>query len=457
MGLSFGPINSGLPKDIVKQIMEAEKIPLGNIEKRKGKVEEKSKLVGELGTLLEDLRKITQTNNTPNGFLELKVSTNNDIIDVVLDKEKAIPGRYQFQVDDLPQKSSAFSSGFADPNESYIGVGFIQYHLPSGETRDIYIDSDHATLEGVAKLINRDPELKMKAFVVNDGFGGETPWRLLLSVQDTGDENNAEFPYFYFVDGDQDFYLEYEREAHDGLVLLEGQEIEVNKHEVNDLVPGLGIKLKKASPGEEFTIDISEDITAINEKVVSLVEKFNAVISFIYTQNKLDQNSDTSRTLGGDITLQNIEMRLRNLIFQTYPTPAGPRRLGDLGIAFERSGLLKLDTNKLSNVVEKEFKLLANILLSTKDEDGRIVPGFIPRLNGILNGMLNMPSGLIPMRKQGFRSSIKMLDKQIEDKQRILDKRETMLKDKFARLEGTIAGLKSQEAGVASMAQGGQG
>ena len=29
--------------------------------------------------------------------------------------------------------------------------------------------------------------------------------------------------------------------------------------------------------------------------------------------------------------------------------------------------------------------------------------------------------------------------------------------DKFARLEGTIAGLKSQEAGVASMAQSGQG
>ena len=56
MGISFGSINSGLPKDIVQQIVEAEKIPLKQMEGRKGKIEDKKALVGQLITLVENMR-----------------------------------------------------------------------------------------------------------------------------------------------------------------------------------------------------------------------------------------------------------------------------------------------------------------------------------------------------------------------------------------------------------------
>ena len=41
MGIAFGSIGTGLPKDIVQQIMAAEKISLNKLEERKDKVNAK--------------------------------------------------------------------------------------------------------------------------------------------------------------------------------------------------------------------------------------------------------------------------------------------------------------------------------------------------------------------------------------------------------------------------------
>ena len=56
LGISFGSINSGLPKDIVQQIIEAEKIPIQQMETRKSKVNDKKALVQQLTTLVEGMR-----------------------------------------------------------------------------------------------------------------------------------------------------------------------------------------------------------------------------------------------------------------------------------------------------------------------------------------------------------------------------------------------------------------
>ena len=60
----------------------------------------------------------------------------------------------------------------------------------------------------------------------------------------------------------------------------------------------------------------------------------------------MDQNTDTSRTLGGDVLLENIEHKLRGLIFKPIDTDFGQRRISDLGIVFQKNGLLGVDQNK---------------------------------------------------------------------------------------------------------------
>ena len=161
MGISFGSINTGLPKDIVQQIITAEKIPIEKLENRKGKVEAKQELLNDLIKRMENLRGTIYANKGERSFRELSQKISDEsVLNLTLDKNIATPGTYQIEVMQLAQKSSAISNGVADKDKTYIGVGYLQDELPNGEVKDVYIDAEHSSLSGLAKLINQNPEIK---------------------------------------------------------------------------------------------------------------------------------------------------------------------------------------------------------------------------------------------------------------------------------------------------------
>ena len=451
MSISFGSINTGLPKDIVQQIIAAEKIPLQRMAQNKGKIEEKKSLVQDLTKRVQDLRDHIQKNSTGRSLKELKVDSNSDMVD----KNVANVGNYQFEVTQLAQKSSAMTSGFADKDDSYVGVGFIRYNLPDGETKEVYVDSDNASLSGVAKLINKEGSNGMRATVVNDGSGSDTPWRLVLSLENTGDKNRAEFPHFYFVDGEQDLYVEKERPAQDAKIKLDGFEIEVPGNKVEDIIPGVTIDLKKAEPGEEFSIKISEDVAAVSEKIQGLTDKINSILTFINEQNNMDENTDSTRTLGGDLALQTLESRIRRSLFTPIKTQYGNKRASDLGISFNRQGVLEFDQSKFDSALSDNYEMVSQILTGQFKEGGIKEPGFMDQLKKMADSALQYPAGVLQSRSKSLQSNIDQIDRRVEQKERMIANKEERLKQKFARLESTISRIKGQGAGVGAIGGGG--
>lgn len=453
MAISFGSINTGLPKDIVKQIIAAEQVPIQNMEKQKGKIADKKGLVDQLVKLVEDVRGNLTMNASARSLRELKVDTNTDIVGVAVDKNRAVPGAYQLEVVSLAQKSSAMSTGFEDKDNSYIGVGFIQYTLPNGETKDIYVDSDNASLASVAKLINKDSAMGITANVINDGSGSDTPWRLILSLNKTGDDAAVDFPHFYFVDGDEDFQLEFQREAHDAKIKLDGFEIETPENKVADLIPGVSFDLKKAKPGEEFTLKVSEDVQAVGAKVGDLIGKLNAVLGFIKQQNTMDEKTDTSRTLGGDIMLQSLQGRIHTAVFKDVMTDKGYMRAADIGVSFNREGMIEFDQKKFDAKISEDYTNVAQVLTGTFTAEGGKTEGFMDNLNGMVSMALRMPDGLVQSRKRTLSSNIEQIDRRIAQKTKFIEEKEKNLKDKFARLEGTISKIRGSGAGLSGLAQ----
>lgn len=453
MGISFGSINTGLPKDIVKQLVEAEKVPLQQMETRKAKLEDKKKLLNELIGLVEGIRGDLAKNGTSMSLKELKVETDTEIVGVAVDKTKAKPGSYQLEVLEMANKSSAMSNGFADKDNSYIGVGYIQYELPDGETKEIYIDSENSSLTKIAELINKDSKIGMRASVINDGTDSDTPFHLVLALDKTGDNSVASFPYFYFVDGDDDFYLESEREGKDAKVKLDGFEVELPANKTSELVPGLTIDLKRAEPGEEFSVTIKEDKEAVTGKINDLIGKINSVFAFIHKQNKLDEKSDTSRTLGGDLTLQTLESRMRTALLTPVMTESGLKRLSDIGVTFTRDGSLSWDQKKFEAQIAENYNVVSQVLTGYFPETGEKHDGAMTNLNNVLGLVLRRPDGVLNSRKQGLQSNQDQIDRQIANRMRIIEQKEKNLKDKFARLEGTISKIRNQGSGLAGMAQ----
>lgn len=431
--------------------MKAERIPLQKMETRKAKHGEKLALVDQLVALVEAVRKDVNANGNAKSLRELSWNTREDIVGVTLDKNVAQPGNYQLEVVQLAQKSSAITSGFEDPDDSYVGVGFIQFYMPDGSTKDIYVDSDHSSLKGISKLINSDQSNGLTANVINDGSGTDNPWKLIMTFEETGDAARAEYPYFYFVDGINDFYIEQERPAHDAKIKLDGFEIELPSNKAENIIPGVTLDLKKAAPGEEFGLQIDEDAAKITEKVQTLVDELNGVISFIKEQNTLDEKSDTSRTLGGDLILQTLETRIRSTVFKDIETKFGFRRMGDLGLTFQRDGSLSFESKKFEKQLSDNYEMVAQTLTGYFKPEGGKSLGFMEHLKDLTNTALRDPDGLLKSRKRSIRTRIDQIDRRIETKERMLETKEKNLKNKFARLEGTISRIQTQGAGLAAL------
>ena len=452
MSISFGSIGTGLPKDIVQQIVKAERIPLQKMNVDKSKIEDRKVLVEDLSTRMQNARKKLHENSTPKGLDEFVVDTNGDVVDVSVDKNVVRPGNYRFEVVQLAQKSSAMSSGFPDRKDSYTGVGFIRYYLPDGKMKELYVDSENANLDGIARLINSQPDMGVQASIVNDGSGTDNPWRLILSLTETGDDNKAEFPYLYFVDGEYDLYLEFEREAHDGIIKLDGFEIEVPKNTVTEVIPGVSIDLKKANKGEEFSLKISENKEVVTDKIREVVDSLNSVLQFLSEQNNIDETTDTSRTLGGDILLQTIGGRLRKAIFEEIPTSFGKKRLGNLGISFSREGVLQFDTNKFEAMLDKNYDLVKEVLTGHfSEEEGARIGGGINNLLRTVDELLSIPSGPLASRKRTLENKMDQINSRIDNKEKMIKQRENSLREKFGRLEETMARIRTQGAGLAAL------
>ena len=451
MGIAFGSINSGLPKDIVQQIIAGEKVPLQKMAERKGKIENKKALLTDLMKRVENLRGSVYANKSERSFREIEVNVSGDGFTATVDKNVANPGNYQIEVMQLAQKSSAISNGVEDKDKTNIGVGYLQYELPNGEEKEVYIDSDSATLTGLARLINGDTENGMNANVVNSGDGSDEPWKIIITLDETGDGKRAEFPNLYLVDGEVDIWFEGERKAQDAKIKLDGFEIELPSNTSSELIPGVTIDLKKADPGNELSLEIKEDTAKMTDKIDELVTNINEVIKFIKDQNALDENSDTSRTLGGDITLQTLESRLRSTVFAGVKTDFGSRRIGDLGLTFQRSGLLELDKDKFQAALNKNMKMVAQVVNGKYTIENGKVNGFIDNLDTLVSDALRRPSGILTSRKDGLNSKIDQIDRRIETKERQIKRKEEHLKAKFARLEETISRIKTQGSGLAGM------
>lgn len=449
-GISFGGMASGLPPNIVEQLMEAERMPIRNIERNKGNEQAKLDLVTELETKLSEITSSIGELASTRGFSDMKVESGDpNIITGVVDPTMAITGNWNVEVMELPNKAAAMTNGFPDRDRTQIGTGYFRFKTPEGN-KEVYINSTNNTLDGAAAAIN-SAGVGLRASVINDRSDPNRPFKLMLSGSQVGGDSRIEYPRLYFLDGDQDIFFDKTIKAKNGKIKLDGFEFEVNDSRVQDVIPGVTLDLRQASPGRSVNISVKEDMEIVGGKVKGFVESINSVLGFIQTQNNMDANSDTRRSLGGDGLLRTIETRLRNLIQGMQVGVNSPiNRLNQLGIEFNRSGTLTFDEEKFNNALVRDPGAVQRFLSGNGSDTG-----FVPTLRRQVGDLLNSAFGPVAVRKRGMQDRIRRMDDQIANRERMLATREASLRRQFAKLEETMSRLQSQGSALGQMGGGG--
>lgn len=442
---------SGLPPNIVEQMMEAERIPVKTMESKKNADNDRLNLVNDLETKVTEISKTLGELITVKGFKDTQFQTSDkSIVDGSVDPDLVVPGEYSLEVVQLAQKASAISNGFPDKNRTQIGVGYLRFDTPDGK-REVYINDTNSTLDGVASAINK-ASVGLKAQVIEDRKDKENPFKIVVSGVATGDDKQINFPTIYMMDGDQDLYFDESKSAQNAKVKIDGFEIEVPDNVVKDIFPGVTLNLKSAAPGREVQLTIKENPEAIAGKIKSFVDSYNAALGFIQNQHKISKDKsgrDVMGPLGGDSLIRSVESRLRGVIQSPQRTGSNITLLNQLGIEFTRNGTLNLNQEKFNKVLATDPQAVAMFFRG----DGFDF-GFIPTVKRTITDLTTAGYGAINNRKKGLNDKINQLNRRIEDKEKQLVKKEENLRNKFANLESKMSGLQAQNGAVQNLGKG---
>ena len=454
-GIHITGMASGLPPNIVDQLMDAERIPVKQMTEKKAVDEDKLKLVSELEGKISEIPKSMSELVSTHGFQNNKLTSGDpNILNGVVDPEKAMTGTWQIEVKQLAQKPGAISNGYPDKDKTQIGVGYIKFETSKG-TKEVYINGKNNTLESVANAITNSGT-GLRAQVLNDRADKDNPYRLLVTGLATGDDKQIAFPTIYMLDGDQDFYFDKSKPAVNAKLNVDGFDFELPENTAKDIIPGVNLELKQASPGHPIAITVKEDYEVISGKIKTFVDAYNGALGWIQGQSKLTkdkQGHERLGPLGGDGLLHSIESALRRAILNPqYGTESQIKLVSELGVEFNRNGTLNFSIDKFNKKLTSDP---ADVAAFLRGDNFNV--GFVPTVRREVNNLTNGTTGPLSTRKKGIDARIKSADQRIERKEVELTKKEENLRRKFADLETKMSQLNTQGTALAASFQGGKG
>jgi flagellar hook-associated protein 2 len=154
--------------------------------------------------------------------------------------------------------------------------------------------------------------------------------------------------------------------ATDAQININGLNIVKSSNKINDIFSGLTLDLKSADPTKTVTLTIAEKAGDIQSALSKFVESYNATIGTIQAQFKFDPTKDQSAPLlMGDSTLRQVQVSMQRYVSSRVGILGGDTlsSLGDLGISSDaKTGLLSLDTSKLSSAISSDPTAVRQVL-----------------------------------------------------------------------------------------------
>ncbi len=152
---------------MVEQLIEAEKQPIKTIERNKGKQESRLKLVEDLESKLNAITMSLGGLASAHGFDAMKlISGDNNVVGGTSIQGSRPAEAGTSKLKNSRKKAAAVTNGFPDKNKTQVGIGYFKFQTQS-ETKEVYINGNNNTLEGVASQITA-AHTGVKASVIND-------------------------------------------------------------------------------------------------------------------------------------------------------------------------------------------------------------------------------------------------------------------------------------------------
>jgi flagellar hook-associated protein 2 len=435
---------SALDPKLVEGLIEAERIPIDQVKKRREKVVEEKTEFEKLNTMLTELDTAATSLKTKADFYKMKVeSSHPDIMEGTV-SNAALLGNYEFEVRSMARNEKELAFGFPDKDKTPVGFGYMLIEREDMEPAEVIVEPG-ATLQDVAQQIN-DAQAGVRAMVINTKFSPDS-YRLVVISEKSGTESRIS------IDPDTTFMEFKEQVTGKSLdVLFEDVPVTDDDNILDELVEGVSFNVKRAEPGTRIQINVVNDLDLTMESIKGFVDKYNQIVKFAAAQSQDPTQGDPGR-LSGDASVRQVMRQLQGAVSPVTQTSGKYRTLADVGIITNaKTGELQMDDTKVRAALSEDYDGVAQLFIRTNSGDG-----LGERIAERLKTFRDPAAGVIKSRIRGIDKIIENQDKDIVRRERALEDKEQAIKRRFASLEGQMNDLQAQGSFLSARLGGQQG
>ena len=425
--ITFGGLASGLDTDsIISALMDIEKKPLTRLENDKSYLNSRLAAFSKFNDKLKALESAFESLDTTDEFRSYSATAASEEFFTVDANSSAKAGAYNIEVVRLARVQKTASTGYASSSTSTFSAGTININSAAitVETGD--------TLAGIVDKINAantgDTATGVSATLINDGT--TNGYRIMLSGADAGTAFTATAN--GVAAGGTSLSFANTQTAQTAMVNVDGLPIVSNNNTLKGAIAGVDLTLLKSNTaGVSTSLNVDVDTDGVKAKLDSFVSAYNDIITFIADQK------DTS--WANDSSMQAVKRRLQNMLVENVGGTGNLNRLAEIGIKTNKDdGTISLDSTKITKLISTDFESLEKLFLG---EDG--VEGINEKFINYLGGQTDSVSGFYVSRKKSTESAIKGIDRNIDNLQLRLEKREASMRAQFEALETMMSSLNA--------------
>jgi flagellar hook-associated protein 2 len=269
----------------------------------------------------------------------------------------AATGDHTLQISQIATAQKVIGSSVADKTAELGYSGTFSIGLAGGTSANVAITST-MSLEDVVDAINAQTSTtNVQASIIQVS---STEFEMVL----TGTEDAADIE-TSSVSGDDVLnklgvtdssgdFTDVLQAAQPAIFKLDGVSLTRDTNDITDVLSGVTFNLLQDTPtGTTLNISIEADTSSISTALQTFVTEYNAFRDYVYGQQQLssDGTVDSSSVLFGDGTMRTIMTQME----QALNSSIGGLSLSDLGLSFNTTNDLELDTSVLSTTLSQNL------------------------------------------------------------------------------------------------------
>ncbi|MCX5864201.1 MAG: flagellar filament capping protein FliD [Deltaproteobacteria bacterium] len=316
------------------------------------------------------------------------------------------------------------------------GIGSFAYTV-NGKTSSVVV-SAATTLQQLSDAINNDTNNPgVTASVRDDGLGTLTSFSLVLVSKETGDANAVTI-------GTNNTTLVMEQVQAKGVldaqVTINSLDYQRASNTISDILSGVTLNLESA-PGDS-TIKITSDTGSVKDKIVAMVDAYNAAMKEIADNSKYDSETKVAGSLSGISTFRTMTSQMNQTLLTSINGLGGAySNMTDIGLSFNRDGTASLDQTVLGAALESNPEDVQRLLVG---DTAKGIDGVATQLNAQLRDITKPSRGVISNEKDRVDQTIQRLNDQIETMTTRLNSKYDLLTKQFVQLDTLLSSFQKQ-------------